>query len=100
MQRRQAIGKIDTQTEGLKRQQGELDQRANETRQNLEALKRDPAPAAAALRKRLGDRLEQFTKDGDKLGRDVVELQTKRLELKVELEDLLQNLNLSAPPKR
>ena len=98
VQRRQAIGRIDTQVDGLKRQQVELDQRASETRQNLEALKRDTAPAAAALRKRLGERLEQFTKDGDKLGRDVVELQTKRLELKVELEDLLQNLDLSAPP--
>ena len=97
VQRRQAIGKIDTQVDGLKRQQVELDQRAQETRQNLEALKRDPAAAAAALRKRLGERLEQFTKDGDKLGRDVVELQTKRLELKVELEDLLQNLDLTAP---
>lgn len=100
VQRRQAIGKIDTQIDGLKRQQGELDQRANETRQNLEALKRDNAPAAAALRKRLGERLEQFTKDGDKLGREVVELQTKRLEIKVELEDMLQNLDLSAPPPK
>jgi hypothetical protein len=96
--RRQAIGRIDTQVEGLKRQQVELDQRANETRQNLDALKRDPAPAAAALRKRLGERLEQFTKDGDRIGREVVELQTKRLELKVELDDMLQNLDLSAPP--
>jgi hypothetical protein len=97
VQKRQAICKIDTQTEGLRRQQVELDQRASETRQNLEALKRDPAAAAAALRKRLGDRLEQFTKDGDKIGRDIVELQTKRLELKIELEDALQNLDLTTP---
>jgi hypothetical protein len=97
VQRRQAIGRIDTQVEGLKRQQGELDQRASETRQNLEALKRDNAAAAAALRSRLGERLEQFTKDGDRIGREVVELQTKRLELKIELEDMLQNLDLAAP---
>jgi hypothetical protein len=97
VQRRQAIGRIDTQVDGLKRQQVELDQRANETRQNLEALKRDNAPAAAALRKRLGERLEQFTKDGDRIGREVVELQTKRLELKVELDDMLQNLDLAPP---
>jgi hypothetical protein len=97
VQKRQAIGKIDTQTEGLRRQQVELDQRASETRQNLEALKRDPAAAAAALRKRLGERLEQFTKDGDRIGREIVELQTKRLELKIELEDALQNLDLTTP---
>ncbi|MEJ7732139.1 MAG: DUF4139 domain-containing protein [Polyangiaceae bacterium] len=97
VQKRQAIGRIDTQVDGLKRQQVELDQRASETRQNLEALKRDNAAAAAALRKRLGERLEQFTKDGDKVGREVVELQTKRLELKVELDDMLQNLDLAPP---
>ena len=47
---------------------GELDQRAQETRQNLETIKRDPA--AGAPRKKLSDRLEQYAKDGDKLGRE------------------------------
>jgi chromosome segregation ATPase len=93
---RQEIGRIDTEIEGKKRTREELDQRADETRANLEAIKRDPA--AGALRKRLSDRLEQFTKDGDKLGRELVELQTKRTEKKVALEDLMQNLDL-APPK-
>ena len=89
---RQDVGKIDTEFEGKVRTRGELDQRAQETRANLEAIKRDPA--AGALRKRLSDRLEQFTKDGDKLGRDLVELQTKRTEMKIALEDALQNLEL------
>lgn len=92
---RQEIGRIDTQIDGLKRQRDDLDQRAEQTRRNLEALKKDPA--AGALRKRLGERLEQFTRDGDRVGREVVELQTKRLEKKVELEDMLQNLDLRAP---
>ena len=89
---RQEVGKIDTEIEGKTRTRGELDQRAQETRANLEAIKRDPA--AGALRKRLGDRLDQFAKDGDKLGRDLVELQTKRTEKKIALEDILQNLEL------
>ncbi|HWO18337.1 MAG TPA: DUF4139 domain-containing protein [Kofleriaceae bacterium] len=93
---RQEIGRIDTEIEGKVRTRGELDQRAQETRANLEAIKRDPA--AGDLRKRLSDRLEQFTKDGDKLGRELVELQTKRTEKKVALEDLMQNLELM-PPK-
>ncbi len=90
---RQEVGKIDTEIEGKTRTRGELDQRAQETRANLEAIKRDPA--ATALRKNLGDRLNQFSKDGDKLGRDLVELQTKRTEKKIALEDIMQNLELT-----
>ncbi|MFN0250141.1 MAG: DUF4139 domain-containing protein [Kofleriaceae bacterium] len=89
---RQEIGKIDTEIDGKTRTRQELDQRAQETRANLEAIKRDPA--AGALRKRLGDRLEQFAKDGDKLGRELVELQTKRTERKITLEDAMQTLEL------
>ncbi|MGE0396969.1 MAG: DUF4139 domain-containing protein [Kofleriaceae bacterium] len=89
---RQEIGKIDTEIDGKTRTRRELDQRAQETRSNLEAIKRDPA--AGALRKRLGDRLEQFAKDGDKLGRELVELQTKRTEKKIALEDAMQALEL------
>jgi hypothetical protein len=89
---RQEIGRIDTEIEGKTRTRQELDQRSNETRQNLEAIKKDPA--AGPLRKRLSDRLEQFTKDADKLGRELVELQTKRTERKISLEDAMQNLEL------
>ena len=89
---RQDIGRIDTEIEGKGRTRAELDQRAQESRANLDAIKKDPA--AAALRKKLSDRLDQFTKDGDKLGRDLVELQTKRTEMKIALEDALQNLEL------
>ncbi|MCA9635112.1 MAG: DUF4139 domain-containing protein [Myxococcales bacterium] len=92
---RQTIGKIDTEIEGLKAQQRELDQRANETRQNLEAIKKDPR--AGELRDRLSKRLDEFTRDGDKIGRHLVELQSLRLEKKIELEDRLQGLDLRAP---
>ncbi len=93
--RRQEIGKIESRIEELKSQQGEIDQRAAETRRNLEAIKKDAA--ANALRAKLNKRLEQFASDGDRLGREVVELQTKRMELRIELEDTLQNLDWSAP---
>jgi hypothetical protein len=94
---RQEIGRVDTEIDGLKRQQVELDQRANETRENLEAIKKDPA--AGALRAKLSGRLDDFTKDGDKIGRRVVELQSQRLEKKIALEDLLQSLEFEAPRK-
>lgn len=93
--RRTAIGRIDTEIDGLKRQQVELDQRARQTRENLEAIKKDPA--ASSLRKKLSARLDEFTKDGDTIGRKIVELQSQRLEKKIELEDLLQDLDLRAP---
>ncbi len=92
---RQEIGRIDTELEGLEAQRVELDQRASETRENLEAIKKDPR--AGDLRGRLSKRLEEFTRDGDKIGRTLVELQSKRLEKKIELEDQLQNLDLSIP---
>jgi hypothetical protein len=94
--RRQEIGRIDSQIEELKAQQAELDQRANETRQNLDSIKKDPA--AGALRAKLSKRLAEFASDGDRIGRQVVELQTKRMSLRIELEDLLQKLDLTAPP--
>ncbi len=93
--RRTAIGRIDTEIDGLKRQQIELDERARQTRENLEAIKKDPA--ASSLRKKLSERLDEFTKDGDAIGRKVVELESQRLEQKIELEDLLQDLDLKAP---
>jgi chromosome segregation ATPase len=90
---RQEIGRIDTEIEGKTRTRMELDQRAEETRQNLDAIKKDPA--AADLRKKLSERMDQFSKDADKLGRELVELQTKRTEKKITLEDTLQNLELN-----
>jgi outer membrane protein OmpA-like peptidoglycan-associated protein len=92
---RREIGRIDTELEGLARQQAELDQRAAETRSNLEAIKKDPR--AGDLRGRLSKRLEEFARDGDKIGRQLVELQNTRLGKKIELEDLLQSLDLSVP---
>ena len=87
--KRREIGSIDSEISSLQAQQSELDQRVEETRSSLHAIQKDPR--AGALRKRLGDRLEQFLREADAIGRRIVELQSKRLELKVELEDLLQD---------
>ena len=95
VERRQEIGRIDSEIEELRKQRIELDQRASETRKSLQAIKKDPA--ARALRAKLNKRLEEFTSEADAVGRRIVELQTKRLEKKIELEDLLQDLDLRAP---
>ena len=100
---RQDIGRIDTRIEGLQKQQSQLDERAEQTRQNLEAIKKDTA--AGALRRQLGQRLDEFTREADRMGREIVQLQSERLEKKIRLEDLVQDLDLrppkagAAPPK-
>jgi hypothetical protein len=94
---RQDIGRIDTKIDGMRRQQIELDQRASETRKNLLAIQKDQSGQARALRTKLQGRLDDFTKEGDRLGRDIVSAESERLEKKIQLEDMLQNLDLSAP---
>jgi hypothetical protein len=92
---RRDIGKIDTKTNGLKRQQRELDSRAKETRENLNAIKKDNA--ANALRRKLSKRLNDFTAEADQIGRTIVTLQSERLEKKIDLEDRLEVLTFQAP---
>ncbi len=93
VQARQEIGRVDTQLQGLSAQQSELDQRTNEERQNLLAIQKDPR--AVALRKRLSQRLEQLTKQADEVGRKLVELNSQRLERKIELEDKVRDLDFA-----
>lgn len=89
---RLAVGRIDTQIDGLRRKQQEVHQLAEGARQNLEAIKKDPA--ATSLRRELNDRLREYTRDANEIGRELVELQSKRLEHKIKLEDELQTLEL------
>ena len=96
-QLRQEIGRIDAELDGLRAQQLELDRRAEETRESLEAIKKDPR--ATELRQRLSKRLEEFTAAGDKIGRQLVELQSKRMERRIDLEDRVQGLDLRAPAR-
>jgi len=89
---RQAIGRIDTELAGLSSQQVQLDERAEQERENLRAIQKDPR--AAALRKRLSDRLEELTKQAAEIGRKIVELNSQRMEKKILLEDTLRDLDL------
>lgn len=85
---RRELGKIDTELGSLEQQRTQIDQRADETRASLKSIDKDKR--AGALRGRLQGRLEELVKEGDAIGRRVVELQSKRLELKIELEDLIE----------
>ncbi|TPV93850.1 MAG: DUF4139 domain-containing protein [Myxococcales bacterium FL481] len=95
--RRREIGRIDTEIASLQRQQRELDERAKQTRHNLAAIKKDPK--AGRLRERLNRRLLEFTEQGDAIGRQIVDLASKRLEQKIELEDMLEEFEFVAPAR-
>jgi hypothetical protein len=98
IERRREVAKFDEKLEGLVKQRQQLDQRAAETRQNLEAIQKDNA--AAPLRQKLTKRLEEFANEGNRIGREIVELENKKMEKRIELEDLLQDLDLTAPPPK
>jgi hypothetical protein len=89
-EKRREIGRIDSEIRSLEKQKAELNERARETRLSLRAIEKDKA--AGALRRKLGQRLDEFTREADAVGRRIVELSSRRLELKIELEDLLESL--------
>jgi hypothetical protein len=97
VQLRAEIGRIDTEVEGLRRQQRELDERGARTRENLRAIEKDKSPDAAKLRRELEQRLDEFTKDGDRHGREIVKLESARLQKQIQLDDQLQGLTFEAP---
>jgi hypothetical protein len=92
---RREIGRIDTEIAGHRSQQRELDHRGNKTGENLLALEKDKSPEAAAMRRDLQQRLDEWTKEGDRLGREIVRLDGKRTQLVVKLDDLLQGLSIA-----
>ena len=91
---RRAIGKIDTEVDGLRRQQRELEKRAAETRADLDALQKNPS--AGQLRAKLAKRLDKLSSDANAKGKRIIELENERLEKVIALEDLLENLDLRA----
>ena len=91
---RQTIARIDSELAGLGAQQEQLDERANEERQNLLAIQKDGR--AATLRQRLSARLEELTQKAAEIGRKIVELNSQRMERRIELEDKLRDLDLSS----
>ena len=91
---RRAIGRIDTQISGLRRQQAELDRRSSHHRKVLSRLKEDKSVEAAQLRRKSTKALEEFGQEGDRLGREMVKLENEKLRKILQLEEMLQELTL------
>lgn len=94
--RRRELGKIDEQVQGLTERRNKLDQRANELRENLRAIAKNTR--ASEQRAKWTKQLDEFTGEGNKLGAQLAELEARRMDKRIELEDTLQELELNAPP--
>jgi hypothetical protein len=97
---RQELGRYETEIQGLKRQQVELDERSAQTRENLFAIENDTSPEAQKLRREQQQRLDEFTKEANRITRDVVALESKALQTRIRLGDMLQNLTFENPANK
>ena len=95
--RRREVAKLEEQLRGLTQKRDQLDQRANELRQNLQAIAKNPA--AGEQRAKWTKQLDEFTSEGNKLGAQLADLEAKRLDGRVELENALENFELTMPTK-
>lgn len=93
--RRRELGKIEEQLSGLTEKRNKLDQRASELRANIQAIEKNTQ--AAAQRQKWTKQLDEFTQEGNKLGAQLAELEAKRLDVRNDLQDLLSDLDLTAP---
>ncbi len=94
--KRRALGKIEEQISGLTEKRNKLDQRASEIRANIQAIEKNNQ--ANEQRQKWTKQLDEFNQEGNKLGAQLAELEAKRLDLRSETNDLLQDLELTAPP--
>jgi hypothetical protein len=94
--RRRELARIEEQISGLTEKRNKLDQRANELRENIRAIEKNTQ--ANAQRQKWTKQLDEFTSEGNKIGAQLAELEAKRLDKRIELEDTLQDLELTAPP--
>lgn len=78
----------------LEREQGELENGAEETRDNLKAIEK--VKTASDLRTRLLARLKQWDARLAELTKQLVEARTKKSELEVRLNEALEGVSLSA----
>jgi hypothetical protein len=95
---RREVGKIDTQIRSLRRREDTLNRRISQHRRNLGRLEDMKGPEAARMRQERARQLEEFTKEGDELAREILKLEEKREQKVILLEDKLSTLTIN--PKK
>ncbi len=94
--KRREIGRLEEEIWGLTEKRNKLDQRSAELRENLRSIEKNTQ--ANAQRQKWTKQLDEFTSEGNKIGAQLADLEAKRLDKRIEMEDLLQDLDLTAPP--
>ncbi|MFO0554862.1 MAG: DUF4139 domain-containing protein [Polyangiaceae bacterium] len=96
--KRREIGRLDEQISGLRRRRDVLDQRSDELRRNLRSIEKNNE--AKAQRDKWTKQLDEFTSEANKNGAQMADLEAKRLDLRVDMEDLLQDLEITPPEQK
>jgi hypothetical protein len=95
VERRRELARIEEQIAGLTERRDKLDQRAGELRENIRAIAKNRQ--ADAQRSKWTRQLDDFATEGNKIGAQLAELEARRLDTRVELEDAVQDLDFTAP---
>ena len=95
---RREIGKIDTQIQSLRRREDTLNRRISQHRRNLARLEDMKGAEAAKMRQERARQLEEFTKEGDALAREILTHEETREQKVILLEDKLATLTIT--PKK
>jgi Domain of unknown function (DUF4139) len=95
---RREIGKLDTQLEGLHRREATLNRRISQHRRNLARLKDMRGVEAEQMRRERARKLEEFTKEGDGIARQILTIEEKREQKVIVLEDKIATLTID--PKK
>lgn len=93
--KRRTVARLEEQLRGLTQKRNQLDQRANELRENLRAIAKNPA--AGEQRAKWTKQLDEFASEGNRLGAQLADLEAKRLDARVELENALESFELAMP---
>jgi hypothetical protein len=95
---RREIGGIDTQMDGLRKQQSQNDRRVALHQRTLETLRRDTSPEANRMKAEAEKSIKEFAAEGDRIARDLIKLDGERTRKQLQLENLLENLTIE--PKK
>jgi hypothetical protein len=94
--KRREMAKLEEQLYGITERRNKLDQRSAELRENIRSIEKNTQ--ANAQRQKWTKQLDEFTSEANKLGVQLADIEAKRLDKRIEMEDLLQDLELTAPP--
>jgi len=91
---RDAMGKLETQIRRLGEQKAVVNERADYARENIESLKEDKSREAIKLKRKQEARLDEFTKEGNRIAREIVSLGDQLRQKEIQLGDALRDLTI------